>query len=534
MAREKEILITQFKDLVKAMDPMEIEIAKKHIIAYDSTTTGESQKMFQIFSEVLKDNDLKYETAKANVSPSITETSFNRQLRRTLYRVQESLIVDVNLKRKGLYNGIFRKRYEIRKKLMQASILLGKGLPSMAHRLFDNIIKASKSFELYDELIEALMLKQTIILMKNEKKKFKVLKEEIAFYNRCRDLNQETKNFYQTYIAEQFQLGNKKNKIDFLIKHIKITQEYFFETNSANIKSQDLLLRMEYYYLLNDFNSEEKAGIELLELMAKSRAVYSKARIIYVCNSLANSMIANMRFKDSYDYIQKAIENSDIRNNLNYLIGLQIQITSLFYSEKYLEARLLTDEMYTIEVLRKYPFHKAFSIFQTALNHFAEKEYKDAYVLLSNLKEIEKDKEGWNVWIRIMRILCSIEMLRLNLIDYDVENFRRYIQRIDKLYEVRKRDKIILRVLRDLDKYDYDFQVVADKSAALIKQLHSTVDELKWDPKSPEMILFHDWFDAKLEKRPYQPNFEPYRAKLKEKQFNSEPLDDLLTIDKFN
>jgi len=147
MAREKEILLSQFRDLVKAMDPLEIEIAKKHIVAYDSTTTGESQKMFQIFSEVLKDKDLTYEAAKANVSPSIADASFNRQLRRTLYRVQESLIVDVNLKRKGLYNGIFRKRYEIRKKIMQASILLAKGLPEIAHRIFDNVIKASKSFE---------------------------------------------------------------------------------------------------------------------------------------------------------------------------------------------------------------------------------------------------------------------------------------------------------------------------------------------------------------------------------------------------
>ena len=195
MKREKEILISQFSDLIEAMDSTEIEIAKKHIIAYDSNTTGESQKMFQIFSELAFKANFNYKSLKSKISPLVTDTSFNRQIRRTLYRVQESLIIDVNLKRKGLYNGIFRKRYEIRKRIMQASILNGKGLPEMANRLYDNIIKTSKSYELYDELIESLVFKKNIILLKNDKKQLNEINKKIDYYSNCRDMTQITKNF---------------------------------------------------------------------------------------------------------------------------------------------------------------------------------------------------------------------------------------------------------------------------------------------------------------------------------------------------
>lgn len=522
MAREKEILLSQFSSLIYAMDSTEIEIAKKHIIAYDSTTTGESHKMFQIFSEIVKVKNISYEELKNKVSPKVNNLSFNRQLRRTLYRIQESLIIDVNLKRKGLYEGLFRKKYEIRKRIMQASILYSRGLPDMADRVYNNIIKVAKAYELYDEIIEAMMFKQPITLYKKGKKSYDALNETIDFYKNCRTILQTTKEIYQSYTAELFGAGRKNEKIEYLAKNLKLTNEFYYKTNSVNIKSYNLLLKMEFCYITDDFDGEESAGLELLNLMSNSKAVYSKGRIVYVCNSLANSKIANLDFEASYNYIQKGIKNTVVKENINYIIAAQQQITLLFYLGDHIRAAELLNALLEIKMLNKYSFHKSTTAYQVAINEFALSNFKHAYEMLSNLKEIEKDKEGWNVWAKIMRILCSIEMLKLNLIDYDVENFRKYIQRIEKSYSVRKRDKIIVRVLRDLDKYDYDFQVVADKSASLIEQLRTTEDELKWDPKSPEMILFHDWFDAKLNKRPYKPNFDPYRSKLKEKKLEVE------------
>jgi len=81
---------------------------------------------------------------------------------------------------------------------------------------------------------------------------------------------------------------------------------------------------------------------------------------------------------------------------------------------------------------------------------------------------------------------------------------------------VRERDRLILSILVELDRSDFDFGEVAQKKSEALAKLRSTDKAYRWDPKSPEMILFHDWFDAKLNKRPYRPNFEPYRQEIKQ------------------
>ena len=114
-----------------------------------------------------------------------------------------------------------------------------------------------------------------------------------------------------------------------------------------------------------------------------------------------------------------------------------------------------------------------------------------------------------------MRLLCQVEMLKLNLIDYDMESFRKYIERTSKQYEVRERDKLILKVLLELDKQDYDFKQTASSVAEELAQLKSTDKKYAWNPDSPELILFHDWFEAKRLKKEYEPNFEVYRSAMR-------------------
>jgi len=100
-----------------------------------------------------------------------------------------------------------------------------------------------------------------------------------------------------------------------------------------------------------------------------------------------------------------------------------------------------------------------------------------------------------------MRLLCQVEMLKLNLIDYDIESFRKYLERTSRQYEIRERDKLILKVLYELDKQNYDFSETAKEVEDELEKLKSTDKKYAWNPDSPELILFHDWFEAKRLKK---------------------------------
>ena len=84
MEKEKEILLGQFCDLASVLSENEIEIARKHIIAYDSNTTGQSQKMFQLFSEIVYKGTKNYDQLKEKISKDSSEFSFNRLIRRRI------------------------------------------------------------------------------------------------------------------------------------------------------------------------------------------------------------------------------------------------------------------------------------------------------------------------------------------------------------------------------------------------------------------------------------------------------------------
>jgi len=512
----ENLIFDQLFSLKKVLSRTEIEIAEKHILAYDSAHTSSNQKMLHIFQNIDKFNNLEINRLKESISPDISLDSFNRLMRRTLYRIQESLIVNVNTMRKGQYSEIFRKRFEIRKFIMQGHILQGRGLPKMANKIYTRVITQAKKFELYDELIETLLLKQSLVMNISNMKKFEKLEKEVLFYQNCRDLLQITKNIYRKYSIDYYAKALKSDKIYFLERKLKKVKRYYEETHSSNILSQYYLLKMEFNYLKDDLEEEENTALSLLELMENNKAVYSRPRISYVYNSLSNSMYASVNFSRAYNYIQKSIQWSKDQGSINYVLALQQQINSIFFLGKYNQADLFLDKLMSLEIIQKYPYYNTKLMFQRAMIFFGSKRFADAKDHLSNLKEIEKDKEGWNVWIRIMRILCSIELLKLNLIDYDVENFRKYLQRISKQYEVRERDRLILSILVELDRSDFDFGEVAQKKSEALAKLQSTDKAYRWDPKSPEMILFHDWFDAKLNKRPYRPNFEPYRQEIKQ------------------
>jgi hypothetical protein len=100
------------------------------------------------------------------------------------------------------------------------------------------------------------------------------------------------------------------------------------------------------------------------------------------------------------------------------------------------------------------------------------------------------------------------------MVDYDIESFRKYIERLGKESEINQRVQQILKVLVELDRCNYDFKEVANKRKVELNNLKKTTGKYKWDIKSPEMILFHDWFESKLKNTEYEPNLEPYKKQV--------------------
>ena len=139
---------------------------------------------------------------------------------------------------------------------------------------------------------------------------------------------------------------------------------------------------------------------------------------------------------------------------------------------------------------------------------FLQGEYKKSNFQLQDTKEIENEKEGWNIGIRLLQIFLTLETEKIDLADQRIESLRKHIERTSKMKSVRKRDVVIFRILRHLAMNGFDFKETwIDKKKDFLL-LQSDKSEYKWIPRSHELIIFHQWFESKVRHKKYQPEFD--------------------------
>ena len=127
-------------------------------------------------------------------------------------------------------------------------------------------------------------------------------------------------------------------------------------------------------------------------------------------------------------------------------------------------------------------------------------DIKGSNELLLDVKEIEKDKEGWNIGKRVLKIINCIESNDLENADLKVLSLEKFIKRILKSRFVRKRDVLIIRILLKLINEGFNFEKVYKQRIKYFELLGGNDPEYAWKIKSPELIIFHEWFKRKVGK----------------------------------
>jgi hypothetical protein len=507
----QENTLDRLKNLIRALKQEEIALAEKHLSAYDTYDTPRTSKMFTLYKVILKEPDIQYKKLKKNISPESTPKSFGQLLSRTISRIKESLILDINIFRKGNYSKVFQKKFQIRKQIVQAKIISSRGLSSEAITSYKQIINTAKKYELYDELIEVLQLKQNYVVNTKGLKAVEEMENEIDFFTHSRNLYTSAVAIYNKYYAVVNFSSTKKGDVNALKKTIEELKQSVEETSSANIETLFYLLSLEYHSLTKNYTDNKNIGEKFLNLISKNPAVESKARQVYVLNLLIENQILLLEFGSAVKYGKKAMGllAGTLSRNLYYCLELLSQ--AYFYLQEFDKVEHYHKEMEQFPLYKKEVYQRTKVYFVRAMSYFVKEQFREALLLLNNMEELEKEKVGWNVWIRVMRILCSIELLKLNMIDYDVESFRRYMERTDKRKDVKPRDKLILKVLIDLDRNSYDFKETYKSRNEELEELNKVNGEYSWEAQTPELILFHDWYQAKMKNIRYEPDFDRFR-----------------------
>ena len=519
---ENNPYLIQLQKLIEALHTSEIRLARKHILAYESNHTTKHRKMFLLFQLICHKSRHDYSRIKQKVSPNSNNDSFNRLIKRTINRVYESLMLDVNISRKDAYNEFFRVQIDVRKKLIRAQILLSKGLIDQAKRNIRLIKRTTKVYELYDELVESLFLLQRVYGNAKEFKEFKIVKAEIKRYEHTRKLLLESKSLYHSIKAElSTSLVKNKEKRDVFTEIHKL-KEYFDETSSYKILSYYLLLMMEFYYMNNQYKAEIETGLNFISHLKQQKSIYSKNRISLIYSSLSNSLIGACDFLNTDKFADASIKWAKNNPTLDHLIALEQKVKALIYLGKHERALEEIERILSHSLIEKYPFQKTKADYFSAVIAFLLCDYKFASRKVYDLGFIEKDKEGWNLWIRLLRVMISLEKEDISTVDFELESFRKYLERIG--VDKSSRMQMIFNVLHQLERNDFDFAATYKKNEINFQLLRSLGKPYKWDSTTAEIVVFHEWFEAKACKREYNPTFSRYKLDLLPENFELEKI----------
>jgi len=424
---------------------------------------------------------------------NVSTKAFEKLINRTKNKIFETLLFDAQLDQ---YSGRSKMVFRMRKKILLCEVLRHRDMNEEFEFQLSQVISKCKKYEIFDVLIHALQLKQRHFSYIYGERKYQQVEKEIIFHTENLSASIRARSIFSKIAAK---LGTKYvpfvyEEIEEAIKILKVDYE---RSSSSFVGYYFLLLMVEWHHVHENYDEAGRVLNQLLRLVTTKHGVYTKDRHLEVLMNIANNELLKRDFRKSIRYsglIRKFKQSA--RTNLN--AAREIEFFGRFYNNDLKESEKLAEEIYNSSKITHTPFLFSKRAYLYACIQTIKGNIDKSNELLGEVKEIDKDKEGWNLGKRLLTIINRIESNDLESADLKVLSMEKFIKRITRFRNVRKRDMVILRILLKLINEGFDFSKVYKQRKRYFDLLESNDPDYRWKIKSPEMIIFHEWYKGKM------------------------------------
>ena len=456
---------------------------------------GKSKTILLI--NLLKNNNYVNSSEIQNIlNPNSNYLAFNKLCNRLKNAILEVIIDDSSLEF-NQYSYRNKQLLFLRKKIIQADILLLKGLNEELLSMYNSIIKRSAKFEFYDIQLQALNSKSRFLTSYGKTGDINKIKKEIFLCEKNYFNMNKSISLYQGMMNLISKNSDSSNYLIELKSTIDELQELLNLTKSKTIKYFLLNLEVELLQTGKQYSDANNLLVLIEKLLLSSPAVYTENRYGTILLNIANNYLFIGNFNSAIEFAKKSKSYFE-----KYYFTMKLVDELLFYCHFYknefskIEDYLILDSGKARDKSNELIFSK-FNYYKACLE-FTNGNYLTCIETLNDNKEIDKDKEGWNVCKRILIILCRIELEDLESVDLSVNNLNRYYRRLSKTNIVKGRYKQIIKICLNLINDNCDKNAIKlkfNKYNKLFDMLSSEAN--KWVPKSPELINFEEWFHGR-------------------------------------
>lgn len=428
--------------------------------------------------------------------------AFAKLVNRTKDKILEALVLDNNLKRTDIHIERNQVLFDIRKKQIQIQILQSRGFNQEIESMRDRLIERAKKYELYDQLLELLYDKQMFSGFRYGLKVATKIKEEIEYFEKCRYAAQKARIMFAELSAKINSSASADEYKNDLPYSVGILRDDYKVTKSGSVGYYFYLFETELHQQNENYHGAEKSLQALITLLHDNPSIYLKHRMGNTLINIANNEIYIGKFDDAQKHASASLEYLS-SSAVNKSIVREIEFFIAFYNGDLDLAIKIIDELYTNAQFRNTASINNRRAYMYAAVFTAKGDYKNSLKLLSEMKEIEKDKEGWNLARRILTIINEIELEEFENTELKIQSLNVFIKRILKNKFLPERYVKILRLLLRLIQLDFDFEKTYRSRKKYFDEIADEKSSWTWKVKSPELIVFHEWFQSKIDKKKY-------------------------------
>ena len=438
----------------------------------------------------------------SNNLPLSKSLKVNRMLKsRAFDQITDILVSDYHIHNKGSFGSHDQTILRLKKKMLLARVIsksLNQNKFGPFKTILSTIITEAEKNEVYEVLIEALLLKKYTFALKSGLAEFKSIEKKIAHYEMCqKKIYYSSDCFFSIVINSNFlKFKNDKSFHVYILKTIRLLKQDYQTYKSEQINYYLHIILMFYFERQKKYVLSAKYCKILFSIVKKSPVVYREERLGNALINLSQYKTFTENYNEAARYAIEA-QRYYLENSNNYLLTKEQEFNIYFYHKKYEKASDCITELLDHKIVDSGHFTRAKYIYFQSSLLFAQKQFKKALGLLNKSLEIEKEKSQWNVSLRILNIMLFIELNKIDEASRLLESLRKYVQRHEKRAEIKPRDIIIVKILREMEKDGFNFNPTNKIIAKMLKDISQKGKPTSWEHYSPELIPFHEWLAAK-------------------------------------
>jgi tetratricopeptide (TPR) repeat protein len=498
----RSLNMERLHQLLHALDPQQVKVLKNYLTGF--STRDPNTKFWGLAALMLKDKQKQPSLKRCSMVLYGTKPDGRiERLKNRLYsKVLDSLLIDINTNRDIYEDETHPIQVRLRKKMILYDLLKFTPLKqTVGLEMINDIISTAKQYEFHSILLDAMYIyKGNYGIMKGIDF-FRKTNTEIEYYEKCKRYAQRAFDLStEMGMISTFNTKADKTKIEnFVSASLAELRAYYLETNVKLVGYFLKTFEMTHHQMHKRFHEAKEVGLSMLEFMKHNKTIGRKGRF-----GVWNSYVAECDLQMG-DY-ESAIKHIHLGQEyfsgspVNLAINRKLEADAYFLKGDYTKTLEIASLLASDDSQVTGNFRRDIMLYYKGCCQFMLGEFREAARLFNLKFQITQDKLGWEVNIRFMRIMTMIELNRPDEAHAMVETTSKHIERYQQVAYLNARDKILLKLFRELAREGFAFDRPGDKTYHYLLQLQEKDKDHSWEPLTPELIPIHTWVIKKYGK----------------------------------